>query len=263
MAKYKHIVFSSEDCTDTIWFNRPDVHNAFNPLMIKEITAQLKVSVADPRVRLIIIRGKGMSFSSGADINYMREMKNFSAKDNLEDSLKLADLFYSIYSCPKPLLTIAHGNVTGGAIGIVAAADYALCTTNTVFRFSETKLGLVPATISPYIIRRIGEFRAKELILTGRPVSGEEAERYNLVNKSVPENEVDNSLKEISGFFMSSAPKATIAAKSLINSLVEKNISYDTVRITAGIIAETRVSPEAQEGLSAFLGKRKPNWTGV
>ena len=260
MPNYKNIVITNEQGVDTIWLNRPEVHNAIDPLMIAELSSQIGISAAGHQVKLIVIRGKGPSFSSGADLGYMQMMSSFSERENIEDAERLAELFYSIYTCPKPVFTIAHGNVAGGANGILAASDYALCTHRTLFRFSETKLGLVPATISPYIIRRVGECKALELMLTGKPFSGEEAEEWQLVNNAVSDKEFDSVISDIIRFFLSSATQASIATKALVRAVSGKEISANIKTYTSEILAKIRASDEAKEGLAAFFEKRKPNW---
>lgn len=261
MTDYKSIISNSENMVDTIWLNRPEVHNSMDPVMIRELTTQIRISEADENIRLIIIRGKGPSFSSGADLKYMQQMNGFSKDENHEDAEKLADLFFTIYNCSKPVFAIAHGNVAGGANGIIAASDYALCTHRTLFRISETKLGLIPATISPYIIRRLGEFKALELMLTGKPFSGQEAKEFKLVNNAVSDKEFERSINDIIRFFLSSAPKASIALKALVRTIAGKEINQEIKKLTSGILADTRASSEAREGLSSFFEKRKPNWS--
>jgi methylglutaconyl-CoA hydratase len=260
MHDYKYIIVKRDEKIDEIYLNRPESHNAFDPIMIKELTEQIILSESNDSIRLIIIRGMGDSFSSGADIHYLQSTQSLPSNENIEDAEKLSNLFYTIYKCSKPVFTIAHGNVTGGANGLIAASDYALCTHRTLFRFSETKLGLIPATISPYIVRRMGEFKALELMLTGKPFSGQDAEEYRLVNKAVSERELNSSIQEIKRFYLSSAPQAIIATKKLLHSIAGKEISEELSKMTAKTLAEVRQSEEAIEGLKAWLEKRKPYW---
>ena len=197
MDTFKHIQFEKKDGFAYLFLNRPEVHNAIDPIMISELALILSRIEQDKELRAIVISGRGKSFSSGADLNYMKSLVNLSKRENLEDAGHLAALFDVIYNCPLPVISIAHGNVSGGANGIIAASDIAICGDNTTFRFSELKLGLVPATISPYIIRRIGESLAAELMFTSRSFSGLQAFDFGLVNKSVPEDKMESTLQSL------------------------------------------------------------------
>lgn len=243
-----------------VYLNRPDKHNAFDADMIISLSKTLNDLAKDPDLRAIVIRGKGKSFSSGADLNYMNSMVNASKSDNLEDAVRLATLFDTIYNCPVPVISVAHGNISGGALGIIAASDLVICSTNSVFRFSELKLGLIPATISPYIIKRIGELLASELMFTGRSFSGTDACKYGLANHAVEEDEMESVLNSILEEMKSSGPVALRKTKLLIHSVSGKEIDSEIRRFTSRVIADVRVSTEAKEGMQAFLEKRKPNW---
>jgi methylglutaconyl-CoA hydratase len=261
MEKPQHILFEESNGFGFIYMNRPEVHNAIDSLMISELIRLFSEIADDDSIRAVIIAGKGKSFSSGADLNYMQSMVFSTRPDNLEDAGKLAALFDSIYNCPLPVISVAHGNVSGGAIGIIAASDIVLCAENTRFRFTELKIGLVPATISPYIIRRLGEALAAELLFTGRSFTGAQAYSYGLVNKSVNENELDSELKLLLEEISTSGPVALRKTKLLIREVAGKDIDMEMKRFTSRLIAEVRVSPEAREGMQAFLEKRKPRWS--
>jgi len=260
MEKQQHILFEKYDGFGYVFLNRPELHNAIDSVMITELTDLMNDVAADETIRAVVIRGKGKSFSSGADLNYMQSMVNSSKRENLEDAVNLASLFNSIYNCPIPVISVAHGNVSGGANGIIAASDISICTDSTVFRFSELKLGLVPATISPYIIHRIGESLAAELIFTGRIFSGTEAYSYGLVNNSVKEVELESALLHLLDEMNSSGPIALRKTKLLIRSVSGKEIDSEIRRFTSRVFADIRISPEAREGMQAFLEKRKPAW---
>jgi methylglutaconyl-CoA hydratase len=261
METLRHTIYRKTDGYGYIFLNRPELHNAMDAIMIEELKTLINEIPLDESIRAIVIRGMGRSFSSGADLNYMQSLINATKRENLEDAGKLSALFDSIYNCPLPVISVAHGNVSGGANGIIAASDIALCAENTVFRFSELKLGLVPATISPYIVQRIGQAKAAELMFTSRSFSGSQAFSFGLVNKSVKETELDASLLLLLKEMHSSGPIALRKAKLLIRAVAGKEIDSEMRRFTTRVIAEVRISPEAQEGMKAFLEKRKPQWS--
>jgi len=261
MEKKQNVLFEKSDGFGYLYLNRPELHNAMDSEMIADLSGLVNEIAADESIRALIIRGKGKSFSSGADLNYMHSMINSTKRENLEDAVSLANLFDSIYNCPLPVITVAHGNVSGGANGIIAASDIAICAENTVFRFSELKLGLVPATISPYIIHKIGESAFAELIFTGKVFSGSEAFDYKLVNHSVKEEELEVFLSKLLSEIASSAPLALRKSKLLIRAVSGKEIDSEIRRFTSRVLAEVRISPEAREGMQAFLDKRKPGWS--
>ncbi len=255
---YKTIIIEVKDNVISIWLNRPEVHNAMNALMIEEMTDAFS-SFGDDQTRAIVLRGKGKSFCAGADLNYMKEIASFGIDENMQDSLKLARLFQSIYSCPFPTIAMVHGSAFGGANGLLAACDIVLAEENTTFAFSEVKLGIAPATIAPFVMKRIGEFGAKELMITGKRFKTKDALLWKLINISVHENELETELKHILQEVKRNGPKAVRATKKLILSIVEDEPD-NMMEYTANIIAELRASTEGQEGMSSFLDKRKPNW---
>jgi methylglutaconyl-CoA hydratase len=243
-----------------ILMNRPEVHNAFNDHMIDEIMAALDQLNGDPSVRVIILRGAGPSFSSGADLNWLKDVRVYDYHENLETSRALANCLHNIYTSPKPVVSVAHGAAIGGAVGLLVAADIALCTTDTILSLSEVRIGVIPACISPYIIKRTGEFQSKELMLTGKRINGIEAGRIFLVNKAVPADLIEKTLEQTVQELLASAPGAQKTVKKLVH-MVSNTLSYeDAVDETAQILARIRQSEEAQEGMNAFLEKREPNW---
>lgn len=245
----------------TIWLNRPEKHNALNALMINELTQAFEQLSAMETIRLIILRGRGKSFCAGADLHYMQEIAAFGHEENYDDAVRLASLFERIYTCPKPVMAVVHGAAYGGANGLSAACDLVIAETNTVFAFSEVKIGITPATISPYVIRRCGEAAARELMLTGRKFTAREAERFMLSNRTVNEESLELEIEAYINHFTSSGPQAVAQCKKLIQvvSSAAKNTS-EMMRFTANLIASQRASDEGQEGISSFFDKRKPNW---
>ncbi len=261
MEKLKFIQTEKEGRKVTVWLNRPEVHNALNAPMISELTFTLNRLGNDDATDIIILRGKGESFSSGADLNYMRVQATLGEKENYEDALRLAEMFHSVYSCRKVVITVAHGHIAGGANGLVAAADYAIGSSSAIFRFSEVRLGLVPATVSPYVIERVGMARAREMLLCGKAYSAAAAEKYGLINESCRTEFMDEVLEMITGEILRGSPSALRDTKQMINRIravtsLEKISSY-----TSGILAAARASVEGREGINAFLEKRKPFWS--
>lgn len=258
MKKHETIITEQEAGINTIWLNRPDVHNAMNAQMISELTEVFQ-NLDDDGIRAVVLRGKGKSFCAGADLNYMKEIATFGYEENKTDSLKLAGLFRSIYECPFPTIAVVHGAAVGGANGLLAACDIVIAEENTTFAFSEVKLGIAPATIAPFVIKRIGEFGAKELMITGKRFKGPEALKWHLVNSIVSETELENTLNTFTDELKRNAPAAVRATKSLIRTVME-NKQDDMLEFTADLIARLRAAEEGQEGMAAFLEKRKPKW---
>jgi len=260
MVQYETIEFVSKDSIAIIALNRPEIRNAFNEVMIRELTDAFRNLENEPEIRAILLKGNGKSFCAGADLNWMRDVAGYSYEQNYEESYRLSQCFYTIYTSSKPTIAMVHGAAIGGANGLLAACDIAICENDTVFSLSEVKIGIVPACISPYVIKRVGEFGARELMLTGRRINGREAEYFRLVNKSLPASELDAFAEEIIELLKTSGPKAIAQCKKLIDE-VTNNITLDeALSFTAHMIAEIRASAEGQEGMAAFLEKRKPGW---
>jgi methylglutaconyl-CoA hydratase len=244
----------------TIWLNRPEVHNAMDDLLIRELTDSISSMSKMDGCRVIVLRGKGKSFCAGADLNYMKGIASYGFEENVKDGNRLAALFKSIYDCPVPTIAVVHGAAFGGANGLLAACDIVIAGMDTTFAFSEVKLGIAPATIAPFVIRRIGEFGAKELMMTGKRFKGAEAEKCKLVNCAVAEEALDDTLEDYISQLLGSAPGAVKETKKLIAKVITDDPSEELINHTAKKIAELRASEEGQEGMSAFLEKRKPKW---
>lgn len=258
--EYKTLEIEYSERVATIWLNRPDIRNAFNEVMISEVIKAFKEVSVRADIQVIILRGKGKAFCAGADLNWMRDVAKYSYQDNLRESLQLSECFNTIYTCPLPTVAVVHGAAIGGANGLLAACDIAICDDDTVFSLSEVKIGIVPACISPFVIKRVGEYGSKELMLTGRRISGKEAEWFRLVNKSMPSIEIDSYLENLTSMLLTSGPKAVGHCKVLIDQVSNKITLDEALTYTAEMIAEIRASEEGQEGMAAFLEKRKPNW---
>ena len=244
----------------TVFFNRPQVHNAFNEVMISELIYAVEELNKNNDVRIIVLRGRGKSFCAGADLNWMRDVAKYSYEENFKESLQLSKCFYAIYTSAKPTIAIVHGAAIGGANGILAACDLAYCDNETTFSLSEVKIGIIPACISPYVTKRVGEYGSKELMLTGKRFKGPEAEKHKLVNKSLSPEELDEYVDGVTALLKTSGPKAMTMCKELLFNICNKLTLNEALEFTAKMIADIRASEEGQEGMAAFLEKRKPKW---
>lgn len=260
MEEYKTLEISAKNNVSTVWLNRPEIHNAFNEEMISELKYYFEDSVNDNRTRLIILRGRGKSFCAGADIKWLKSVLDYDFEKNYEEGLQLSKCLNAIYNCPLPTMAIVHGASIGGANGLLATCDFAYATHDTTFSLSEVRIGIIPAAISPYIIKRVGEFNAKELTITGKRFKGKDAEKYNLINSSLTESELEEKIKSVTNLILSGGPNAVRKGKELINHVVNNIDLNEAIEYTAKMIAEIRKSDEGQEGMNAFLEKRKPNW---
>lgn len=236
--------------------NRPDLHNAFNEQLISELTEAFENLSANDNVRLIVLSGEGKSFCAGADINWMGKMKSASQEENLNDARALAQMFKTINDTPKTVIGVVQGTAIGGGVGLTAVCDYVLCAAGAQFALSEVRLGLVPATIAPYVVKKIGESHARALFLSGEAFGAERALHINLIHEIVPGNNINYRLQEVVVNFLKAGPQASKYAKKLIADLHHPDI----IEYTAQLIAYLRASPEGQEGMDAHLSKKTPGW---
>jgi methylglutaconyl-CoA hydratase len=258
--KYETIVFSKDGKIARIFFDRPTVHNSFNSTMIKELDYVFEKVKADKSIRVVVLSGKGKSFCSGADIKWLREIVDFSFEQNLKESLQLAEVLHKIYTLPKATVAMINGAAIGGGIGFLSVCDISVASEDAKFGLSEVKIGLVPAAISPYVVRRIGEGKAREYFLTGKRISAQKALEIGLINEVVPLKRLKKTVDDTANLLLSSGPEAIAACKELIHKVPEMN--FDKVKkYTARMIANLRISEEGQEGMASFLEKRKPKWT--
>ncbi|NIM59441.1 MAG: enoyl-CoA hydratase/isomerase family protein [Candidatus Aminicenantes bacterium] len=257
---YETIIFSKDGKIARVFFNRPDVHNSFNSTMIRELDDAFEKVKADKSIRVVVLSGKGKSFCAGADIKWLREIIDYSYEQNLEESIQLAEVLHKIYLLPKATIAMVNGAAIGGGNGFLSACDISVASEEAKFGLSEVKIGLVPAAISPYVFRRIGEGKAREYFLTGKRISAQKALEIGLVNEVVPHKELEKTVNEIANLLLSSGPEAIAACKELIHKVSE--MSLDEVKeYTARMIANLRISEEGQEGMTSYLEKRKPKWT--
>ncbi|MBD3257144.1 enoyl-CoA hydratase/isomerase family protein, partial [candidate division GN15 bacterium] len=215
----------------------------------------------DDDIRVVLLTGAGKSFCAGADLNWMREVIDQSFEQNLAESNDLADLFYQIYTFKRPIVGKINGAAIGGGTGFVAVCDIAIAAESAKFSFSEVKIGVVPACIGPYVIKKMGEGKARELFITGERMKAQRAVEVGLVNKVVPDDELDTAVDELINAILTSGPEAVAMAKKLVSE-VPAMTPEQFKPYTAEMIARLRISDEGQEGMDAFLNKRKPKWAG-
>jgi len=244
----------------TVALNRPDVHNAFDPEMGVQLIATLRKLEANPKVRAVVLMGQGKSFSAGADIDHMRKSARFTKEQNLKAARASAEIFHTLYALKKPTIARVHGAVRGGGVGLVAACDVAIGSRDATFRLSEVRLGIVPAMISPYVVAAIGERHARRYFVTGEEFDSAEAYRIGLLHDLVEFEHLNDRIGELLSQIYCGGPQAIVAAKHQIARVAKAGITDATVADTAATIAEIRATPEAQEGLSAFLEKRQAAW---
>jgi methylglutaconyl-CoA hydratase len=244
----------------TVTLTRPEVHNAFNEDLIKELIETFNYLERSENVRIVVLTGEGKSFCAGADLNWMSRMKDFSYEENLADSKILCELFTVINICPYPVIARVNGHALGGGVGLVACCDYVIAVDSALMGFTEVKLGLIPAVISPFVIAKIGEGHARASFLSGEKFNMEKAMRMGLVHQMTSENELDKTLESIIAGFLTAAPHAAIAAKNLISNVVKIDSIANAKTFTTEAISKIRTSAEAQEGMQALLQKRKAAW---
>jgi methylglutaconyl-CoA hydratase len=257
---YQAITLASTGGIAHIDLNRPDLRNAFNEIMIAELTEAFLHCSTAADVRVVILGGQGKSFCAGADLNWMRRMAGFSDAENRADALALASMLQTLYTLPKPVVARVHGDCYAGGMGLVAACDIAVAATGAGFCLSETRLGLIPATISPYLIESIGASAARRYFLTAERFTALEAKRIGLVHEVAEAEELDATLAPLIASLMNNSPHAMGEAKRLVRDLVARRIDASLVADTAERIAMVRSSVEGREGVSAFLEKRSPSW---
>ncbi|HEX5070331.1 MAG TPA: enoyl-CoA hydratase-related protein [Vicinamibacterales bacterium] len=243
----------------TVTLNRPDVRNAFNEAMIEELTAFAAGVPADGSIRAVVLRGSGPVFSAGADVQWMSKMLGYSREENLADARQAASMFLALDRMPVPLIGRIHGAALGGGSGLAAVCDVVVAADDALFGFTEVVLGILPAMISPYVVRKIGLSAARELCLSGTRFSAARAKDIGLVHTVVPAADLDRAVDEHVARFRKAAPSAVAATKRLLTDVYGKRPA-EVLALTVDQIATQRVSPEGQEGLRAFLEKRPAAW---
>jgi methylglutaconyl-CoA hydratase len=259
-ASYSHLEITKRNGIGIVSLNRPDVHNAFNEALIAELTAACHALAKNAEVRVVILTGNGPSFCAGADLNWMKKMAGYSRAENAADAAGLAEMLRVLNELPKPTVARVHGNVFGGGVGLVACCDIAIAAVESTFSLSEGKLGLIPSTISPYVVEAIGARQARRYFLTAERFEAAEAYRIGLLHDIVPIAQLDDRINEILGPLLIAGPAAQRECKALIRAVAHKPIDAGVIADTVERIATVRASPEGREGVGAFLAKRSPSW---
>ena len=252
------LLLQREGAVAHLRLNRPDLHNAFDAHLIASLTSTLEQLAADAGVRVVVLEGEGASFSAGADLNWMRGMAAASEAENRDDALALARLMRTLDELPKPTIARVHGAAFGGGVGLVACCDIAIGVPEAKFGLTESKLGLLPAVISPYVIAAIGARHARRLFATAEIFDANEAQRIGLLHEVVNPTALDTAVRRQVDLLLKAGPVAAASAKALVRRVVAGEGDVDAAN--ADLIAKLRVSPEGQEGIQAFLDKRKPTW---
>ncbi len=244
----------------TVTLNRPDVRNAFNEAVIAELTGAFRALGGTPEVRAIVLTGNGPAFCAGADLNWMKKMAGYSDDENRADALALAQMLHTIWSCPKPVIARIQGDTYAGGVGLVAACDIAVAAEHAHFCLSEARLGLLPATISPYVIRAMGEQAARRYFITAERFDAAQALRLGFVHEVVAAEALDAKVAELTEALVGNSPNAVRESKRLVQDIAGRAIDNDLLADTADRIAAIRASAEGREGVRSFLEKRAPSW---
>lgn len=261
MSEYKSLTLDfNASGVATLTLNRAELHNAFDDALIRELATALKAVDAHPQARVLVLRGAGKSFCAGADLNWMKCMADYSWDENYQDSLSLAGLMQALAGLKIPSIAVVQGAAFGGGVGLVACCDMAFASDKASFSLSEVKLGLIPAVISPYVVRAIGERAAHRYFVSAERFDAAEALRLGLVHQVLAPEALDDKVTEVVNAILANGPMAVLAAKKLIAFVSGKPIDEDVIRETAQRIADIRASAEGREGVGAFLDKRKADW---
>jgi methylglutaconyl-CoA hydratase len=259
-ARYETLAVDVRESVALVVLSRPEVHNAFNATLIAELTRALQALERDTTVRAVVLLGDGKSFCAGADLNWMREMAGYGDAENLADANALATMLKTLHRLSKPTIARVHGSAYGGGVGLVACCDIAFAAHDATFSFSEAKLGLIPATIAPYVVEAIGARHARRYFLSAERFTAAEAFRIGLVHDLYPLAELDARINELLGSLLVAGPRAQDESKALIRAVASRPIDDAVIADTAARIARVRGSDEGKEGVTAFLDKRSPAW---
>lgn len=244
----------------TVWMNRPEVHNAFNETLIADLQSAFDLLASDDNVRVMVLAGRGKSFSAGADLGWMKRAAAYSLEENMKDAVALARMLRTLAEFPKPTIARVQGAALGGGTGLAAACDIAVASSAAVFATSEVRFGITPATISPYVVRAIGARQAGRYFQTAERIGAERALSIGLVHEAVAPDALDSTIEAIVEALLQGGPKAQAEAKDLIRAVDHQGFTDAVLADTAQRIASLRSTPEAQEGLGAFLEKRLASW---
>ncbi len=261
--KYETLQLAAQHGVGVIWMNRPEVRNAFNETMIAELTQAFQAADADNSIRAVVLAGHGPAFCAGADLNWMKKMSGFSLKENHADAMALTAMLNTIYMMKKPTVARVHGPAFAGGMGLIAACDIAVAAQEAEFCLSEVKLGLIAATISPYVVAAMGERHARRYFLTAERFTAAEAFRIGLVHDITSMDELDTNINVLLGHLIGASPAAIAASKELIRAVARAPIDQKMITDTAVRIAAARTSADGKEGIRSFLEKRKPAWAEI
>ena len=254
------IRISAQGGIATVVLSRPDVRNAFNDEVIAELSQAFIQLGDDPQVRAIVLMAEGPAFCAGADLNWMRRMADYSREENEQDAEKLAFMLRTIYECPKPTIARVQGDVYAGGMGLVACCDMAVSVDTANYCLSEVKLGLIPATIGPYVIRAMGPRASHRYFLTAERFSAQQAQRIGFVHEVVPADQLDATVSTWVQALLAASPNAVKECKKLVQYVADRDITRLLIDHTVKAIADIRASDEGKEGVQSFLNKRKPAW---
>ncbi|RZI99184.1 MAG: enoyl-CoA hydratase/isomerase family protein [Rubrivivax sp.] len=256
-----HVVLQGAVARVTL--NRPEVRNAFNAVLIAEVTQAFTALGQDSTLRAIVLAAEGKAFCAGADLNWMKAMAGYSWEENHADATRLADMLWAIYSCPVPVIARVQGDAYAGGVGLVACADIVVAVDTAGFCLSEAKLGLLPATIGPYVVKALGEQASRRYFVTAERFAADEAKRLGLVHEVVTADALDAKVDELTAAIAANGPAAVRACKQLVKDVAGRPVTPELRDDTARRIADVRASAEGREGVQSFLNKSKPSWLGT
>ena len=260
MNNYKNLLVTIENYVATVTLNRPEIRNAFNDEMISELTSTFEQLSQSDAVRVIVLEATGKAFCAGADLNWMRAMADYDYDENLADADKLAQMLKTIYDCPKPTVAAIQGDVYAGGMGLVAVCDIAIAVKNANFCLSEVRLGLAPATISPYVIKALGARASQRYFLTAEVFDAKKARQLGFIHERVNEDALTDTVAELCAKIINNSPEAVKTCKRLLHDIAGEAITDELIADTVKEIADIRSSKQGKEGVQAFLQKRKPDW---
>lgn len=261
MANYRSLEVEQRGATRWIWLNRPEFRNAFNDMLVAEISAAFADVEASPETRIVVVAARGPAFCAGADLNWMRSMASFSHADNHADALQVARMFEAVHASSRPVIGRVQGDAFGGGVGLAAACDIVVAVESAGFVLSEVKLGLVAATISPHLVRAMGARQAARYMLTAEKFDAARARALGLVHEVVAADALDGEVERLVRHLLAASPDALASTKRLLADVVETPLDDVLLAATAKCIADARVSEQGREGIAAFLEKRAPSWS--
>jgi methylglutaconyl-CoA hydratase len=259
---YQTLEMQIDRSVATVWLDRPDVRNAFNETTIAEVTEVFRLLDADPNVRAVVLAARGTAFCAGADLNWMKKMADYSHAENLADAAGLAAMLRAIHDCAKPVVARVQGDCYAGGMGLAAACDIVVAVDGAFFCLSEVRLGLIPATISPYVIRAMSTQAARRYFLTAERFTATEAQRIGFAHDVVAADRLDETVAGLLKALLAASPHAVTQAKRLVRDVAGQPLTDTLVADTVTRIADIRASDQGREGVRAFLEKRKPSWLG-